>query len=73
MWQFVSGSGYDMLEIQWGYLNYLKKGSSTKRRSVLEITGDDVADFVEELLKNTRTYPTDWKSEFNHEIQKSLK
>ena len=43
------------------------------RRSVLEITGDDVADFVEELLKNTRTYPTDWKSEFNHEIQKSLK
>ena len=30
MWQFVSGSGYDMLEIQWGYLNYLKKGSSTK-------------------------------------------
>ena len=71
MWQFVSGSGYDMLEIQWGYLNYLKKGSSTKIS--LEITGDDVADFVEELLKNTRTYPTDWKSEFNHEIQKSLK
>ena len=34
---------------------------------------EDVADFVEELLKNTRTYPTDWKSEFNHEIQKSLK
>ncbi len=72
MWQFVSGAGYDMMEAQCSLLELFEEGA-LNGKSVLEVTGEDVASFVEELLKNTRTYTEDWKTKLNCEISKRIK
>lgn len=72
MWQFAAGAGYDMMKVHYGLLDLFEKGIS-EGKEVLEVTGEDVAAFVDELLKNTRTYTGDWKIKFNREIQKKIK
>lgn len=67
MWQFVSGAGYDMMEVQYGLLDLFEE-SAAEGRAVLEVTGEDVAGFVDELLKSTRTYTEDWRKKLNREI-----
>lgn len=71
MWQFASGAGYDMLEVQYGLIDLFEEGASDGK-AVLEVTGEDVAGFVEELLKNARTYTEDWKSKLNKEIMSEI-
>ena len=71
MWQFVAGSGYDMMEVQYGLIDLFEEGAADGK-SVLEITGEDVAAFVDELLKNTRTYTQDWKAKMNREIRNKI-
>ena len=71
MWQFVSGAGYDMMEIQYGLIDLFEEGAADGK-DVLEVTGEDVATFVEELLKNTRTYTGDWRDKFNRDITKAI-
>ena len=67
MWQFTAGAGYDMMKLQEDLLELFEEGAAMGKH-VLEVTGDDVAGFVEELLKNVRTRPEDWKTRFNREI-----
>ena len=71
MWKFAAGAGYDMMEIHCDLLDLFEEGAS-EGKSVLEITGEDIANFTDELLKNTRTYTEDWKTKFNCEIHNSL-
>lgn len=71
MWQFVSGSGYDMLEVQCDLIDLFEEGAANAKK-VLEITGEDVASFVEELMKNTRTYTQDWGNKLNKKINHKL-
>lgn len=71
MWQFVSGAGYDMLEVQYGLIDLFEEGAA-EGKNVLEVTGEDVAAFVEELLKNTKTYTGDWRSKLNRDIMKEI-
>lgn len=71
MWQFVAGSGYDMMEIQYGLIDLFEEGVANSK-SVLEVTGEDVAAFVDELLKNTRTYTEDWRTKLNREIKNKI-
>ena len=71
MWQFVSGDGYDMMEVQYGLIDLFEEGAANGR-GVLEITGEDVAGFVSALLENTRTYPNDWKKKLNEQIRVRL-
>lgn len=70
MWRFATGSGNDILEIQYGLIELFEEGAAEGKR-VLEVTGDDVATFVEELLKNVRTYERDRRSRLNRKIKKS--
>lgn len=72
MWQFASGSGYDMMKVQCDLIDLFEEGV-TNGKKVLEITGKDVASFVEELLKNTKTYTQDWKNNLNNKINDKLK
>ena len=67
MWRFVSGAGYDMMELQYGLIDLFEQGAA-EGKPVLKITGEDVAAFVDELLKSTRTYPENWRKKFNHDI-----
>lgn len=71
MWQFAAGSGYDMLEVHYGLIDLFEEGAADGK-SVLEVTGDDVAAFAEELLKNARTYTEDWRTKFNREIHDKI-
>lgn len=72
MWQFSAGAGYDMMEVQYGLIDLFEEGAA-EGKSVLEVTGEDVAGFVEELLKNVRTYTEDWKVKFNREIMDKIR
>ena len=71
MWLFVAGAGYDMMKVQEGLLELFEE-SAEEGRNVLEVTGEDVAGFVEELLENTRTSTEDWRTHFNSDIQKRM-
>ncbi len=71
MWQFVSGAGYDMMEVQYGLIDLFEEGVA-EEKSVLEVTGEDVAGFVDELLKNTKTYTEDWRNKLNQKIKNKI-
>lgn len=71
MWSFAAGDGYDMLEVQYGLLDLFEE-SAADGKTVLEVTGQDVAGFVDELLKSTKTYADGWRSQLNKEIAKKV-
>lgn len=71
MWQFAAGSGYDMTEVHYGLIDLFEEGAANGK-SVREVTGEDVAAFVDELLKNARTYTEDWRTKLNHEIKNKI-
>ena len=71
MWQFASGAGYDMMEIHYGLIELFEEGAA-EGKHVLEVTGEDVAAFVDELLKNVRTYTEDWRNRLNQKIKNKI-
>lgn len=71
MWRFAAGDGYDMLEVQYGLLDLFEEGAA-QGKPVLDITGEDVAAFVDELLKNVKTYTEGWRGKLNQDIVKRL-
>ena len=71
MWQFCAGSGYDMLKIHYELIDLFEAGAADGKH-VLDITGQDVAEFCDELLRNARTYTNDWHQKLNDEIMKKV-
>ena len=71
MWQFASGAGYDIMEIHYGLIELFEEGAA-EGKNVLEVTGEDVAAFVDELLKNVRTYTEDWRNRLNQKIKNKI-
>jgi len=71
MWMFAAGSGYDMLKIHYDLIELFEAGAADKKH-VLEITGEDVAAFCDELLRSARTYTEDWREALNRDILKKL-
>ena len=71
MWKFAAGSGMDMLKIHCDLVELFEAGAAAGK-SVLEITGNDVASFCDELLKNAKTYTEDWREKLNRDIQNEL-
>lgn len=71
MWKFASGAGYDMMKVQYGLIELFEEGAA-EGKPVLEVTGEDVAAFVDELLKNARTYTEDWRNKFNQKIKNKI-
>lgn len=69
MWKHAAGSGMDMIAIFKDLLELFEEGNSNNKH-VLEITGDDVAAFSDELLRNARTYTEDWHKKLNIDIEK---
>jgi DNA-binding ferritin-like protein (Dps family) len=60
-----------MIKIHYDLIDLFETGAAAGKR-VLEITGDDVAGFCDELLKNAKTYAEDWRSRLNREIAEKL-
>jgi len=71
MWMFAAGSGYDMMKIHYDLIELFEAGAADGKH-VLEITGEDVASFCEELLRSARTYTEDWREALNRDILKKL-
>ncbi len=71
MWNFTAGDGYDMLKIHYELIDLFETGVLEGRR-VIEITGEDVAAFCDELLRNTKTYMGNWREELNRDVKKKL-
>jgi len=67
MWNFAAGSGYDMLKVQYELIDLFEAGAA-EGKHVLEITGDDVAAFCDELLRNAKTYTENWHEKLNRDI-----
>lgn len=71
MWSFSGGSGMDLLPIFTDLLELFETGAAEGRR-VLEITGEDVAAFCDELLRNAKTYTQNWRENLNRDIIKKV-
>lgn len=71
MWMFTAGAGYDMMKIQYDLVDLFEQGV-VNGKAVLEITGEDVAAFCEELMKNAETYTENWRDKLNREIREEL-
>jgi DNA-binding ferritin-like protein (Dps family) len=70
-WQFAGGDGYDMLKIHYDLIDLFETSVADGKR-VLEITGEDVAAFCDELLKNAKTYTEDWRVKLNRDVRNKL-
>lgn len=71
MWMFSAGAGYDMMEVHKELISLFESGAAGGQK-VLEITGDDVAAFCDELLKNCKTYAENWRDKLNREVKEKL-
>lgn len=69
MWNFASGDGYDMLKMQYDLIDLFEAGAADGKHA-LEITGEDVATFCDELLRNAKTYTANWGKKLNDDIMK---
>jgi DNA-binding ferritin-like protein (Dps family) len=67
----AGGDGMGMLPIIADLLDLFEAGVADGKR-VLEITGTDVAEFCDELLRNTKTWTADWHEELNRDIMAKL-
>ncbi len=72
MWNYAAGDGYDMLKIHYELIDLFEAGAANGKH-VLEITGEDVAAFCDELLRNAKTYTANWREALNRDIMKKLK
>jgi DNA-binding ferritin-like protein (Dps family) len=71
MWSFTAGNGYDILKIQYELIDLFETGAADGKQ-VLEITGEDVASFCDELLQNAKTYTENWHEKLNRDIMKKI-
>jgi DNA-binding ferritin-like protein (Dps family) len=61
----------DMVEIFKDLLDLFEGGAAAGKR-VLEITGEDVAAFCDELLKSADTYTENWRVSLNRDVMEKL-
>lgn len=71
MWQFAAGSGYDMMKTHYDLIELLEDGAANGKH-VLDITGEDVAAFCDELMRSARTYTENWREKLNRDIIKKV-
>lgn len=65
------GDGYDMVTLQAGVLELFEEGAAEGKK-VLEVTGEDVAAFSDELLRSARTYSENRRQKLNREIKTNV-
>lgn len=73
MWYFVAdhAAGKEMINVFSDILELFEEGVANEK-SVLEITGEDVAFFCDELVRNSKTYIENWRDKLNREIYEKV-
>ncbi len=69
MWQFASGDGMDMLKTQYELITLFESGAA-EGKHVLEITGNDVVGFCDELMRDTRKWQDNLREKLNSDVSK---
>lgn len=72
MFQFSGGTGMDIVYILRDLLDLFEAGVADGK-SALDVTGDDVAEFADELLRNANTYTENWHNKLNRNVHRRLK
>lgn len=67
LWKFTAGDGMDIVAILKDVLGLFEAGAADGRRA-LEVTGEDVAAFCDELLRNAKTYTENWRAALNRDV-----
>jgi DNA-binding ferritin-like protein (Dps family) len=71
MWRFTTGDGMDIVALLTEVLG-LFEASVAEGKSVLDVTGEDVAALCDERLRGTRSYLDKWRASLNRDIAKKL-
>ena len=71
MWNYSAGMGMDMTAVFADLLDLFETGAAEGKR-VLEITGEDVAAFCDELLRNAKTWTGNRNEALNRDILHKL-
>lgn len=71
MWKYAAGSGLDILAILNDLTDLFESGAA-EGKTVLEVTGGDVAAFADELLRHATTYTGKWHETLNRDIHHKL-
>ena len=67
MWNFAGGDGYDMLRLQYDLIE-LFEASAADGKHVLDVTGEDVVGFCDELLRDTKMWTDNYRKNLNRDI-----
>lgn len=67
MWSFSSGSGMDMLRIQYDLIDLFEAGAADGK-DVLEVTGEDVTTFANGLIDQAKR----WDDKLRNNLNKSI-
>lgn len=71
LWHHAGGDGMDMLTVLTDLAELFESGVASGQK-VLELTGQDVAAFADELLANAHTYTGDWHEQLNKDVRRHL-
>ena len=72
LWKFTAGDGMDIIAILKDLLDLFETGAADGKRA-LEVTGEDVAAFCDELLRNAKTYTEKWHDALNRDVMDKLR
>jgi DNA-binding ferritin-like protein (Dps family) len=64
MWSFVGGSGMDMLKTQYELIDLFEE-SVAENMQVLDVTGEDVAGFCDELIRGNKLWIDSQRKKLN--------
>ena len=71
LWRFTAGDGMDIVAILKDLLDLFETGAADGKHA-LDVTGQDVAGFCDELLRNAKTYTEKWHDELNRNVLDKL-
>ena len=67
MWAFAGGDGSDMLKAQQELIE-LFETSAAEGKHVLEVTGEDVAGFCDEFIRDTKKWTDNYRDKLNRNL-----
>lgn len=72
IWSFGGGDGSDMLKIQQELIELFEM-SSANGKHILEVTGEDVAGFCDDFIRDTKKWTDKYGDKLNSNINDKLK
>lgn len=71
MWSLADGHGFDMLKTQYDLIDLFEMGAA-EGKPVLDVTGQDVAGFCDELIRGNKLWKDSFRHNFNLRMRRKL-